>query len=516
MVTIRLSGPKLPSPNEFVGKTMTRKELTERFGARKADVRKVTKCLKKFGLEVKKVLRLSRSMRIKGTAKAMEAAFKPDWEMMRSPTYGTYRGRKGPIRIPAELKGIVKGVFGLDERRVAHRRSGGAVPIGAKTAKRPLTPEGIEKLYNFPPGDGKGESIAIAEFGGGYFPQDLKAYCKNFQRPVPNVQVIEIGPRGRAYTLNELLAIKDPELRHRKLDESFEVMMDVEIIAGLCPKASISVYFSTFDQDGWVNLLDRVIHSNPAPVVLSISWGRAEDHPDKLWSDEAIRAINDRLNLARLLGITVCAASGDDGWRDEVNDKLPLAYVDFPSSSPHVLGVGGTMLKRFGAVVKEVAWADAGTAGMPGGATGGGVSRVFSRRPAWQKVDIVSLFESKKGRVVPDVSALAGKPYYGLVFTGLPWPDGKTSASAPVWAALIARINAKLPPKKRQRFLTPLLYQKMPNGKIVGEVAFRDIITGINAPSGWDTGYKARPGFDAATGWGVPDGMKLLKCLAQI
>jgi kumamolisin len=516
MVTIRLSGPRLPSPDKFVGQTMTREELTEKFGARRADVDKVTKCLKKLGLEVKRVLLLSRSMRIKGTAKAMEAAFKPDWEMMHSLTYGTYRGRKGPIHIPSKLKGIVTGVFGLDERRMAHRRSGAGVSAGPRTARSPFTPEYIEKHYNFPPGYGEGQNIAIAEFGGGYFAKDLKAYCKHFKRPIGNVQTIEIGPRGRAYTFQEILAIKDPKLRHRKLDESFEVMMDVEIIAGLCPKASISVYFSTFDQDGWVNLLDRVIHADPVPVALSISWGRAEDHPDKPWSDEAIRAINDRLNLARLLGITVCAPAGDDGWRDEVNETIPIAHVDFPSSSPHVLAVGGTMLKRFGTMWKEVTWADSGTAGVPGGATGGGVSRVFSRRPAWQKVDIVSLIERKTGRVVPDVSALAGKPYYDLVFTGVQWPDGKTSASAPVWAALIARINAKLPPNKRQRFLTPLLYQKMPNGKTVGEVSCQDIKIGKNASRGDSLGYKARPGFDAATGWGVPDGVKLLKCLAQI
>jgi len=223
------------------------------------------------------------------------------------------------------------------------------------------------------------------------------------------------------------------------------------------------------------------------------------------------------LNMARLQGITVCAASGDDGCRDKVfNEPYPMTHVDFPSSSPHVLGVGGTMLKRSGTSVKEVTWEDPGTPDVPGGATGGGVSRIFTR-PSWQDVKVQPLLfkEKKKHRVVPDVSALAGEPYYYLVFRGIEWPDGKTSASAPVWAALIARINAKLPRNKR-RFLTPLLYQELPNGKTVGEVSCRDIIKGQNAPHPWDIGYEARLGFDAATGWGVPDGMKLLNCLAQI
>jgi kumamolisin len=318
----------------------------------------------------------------------MKDAFKPDWGIMCSLTYGAYRGRQGPIQIPAELKGIVTGVFGLDQRRMAHRRSSAGVSAGPETARSPFKPEDIEKHYNFPDGDGEGQNIAIAEFGGGYFAEDVIAYCKNCKRPVPNVQTIEVGPGGRAYTFKQLLEIKDPELRHRKLDESFEVMMDVEIIAGLCPKANISVYFSTFDQSGWVNLLDRVITADPIPVVLSISWGCAEDAPGQ-WTEEAINAINDRLNLARLLGITVCVASGDDGCRDDVfNEKYPMTHVDFPSSSPHVMGVGGTMLKQSGTRIKEVTWADPGTADLRGGATGGGVSRKFLR-PTWQDVQLL-------------------------------------------------------------------------------------------------------------------------------
>jgi kumamolisin len=493
---------------------MTREQLAEKFGARKADADKVAKCLKKFGLKVEEVSLETRSMRVSGTAKVVEAAFKPDWVIMRSPAYGAYRGRQGPIYIPVELKGIVTGVFGLDERRMAHRRSGAAISAEPRTTLSPLTPTDIEKRYNFPEGDGEGQNIAIAEFGGGYFAQDMIAYCKKFQRPVPNVQMIEVLPDGRAYTFDQLLDIPDPDWRHRKLDESFEVMMDVEIIAGLCPKASISVYFSKFDQSGWINLLDRVVHADPVPVALSISWGRAED--DVQWSSKGIRVIDDLLNQASRKGITICVASGDDGCRDEMfNDKYPMDHVDFPSSSPHVMGVGGTMLKQSGTRVKEVTWADPGTPEVRGGATGGGVSRKFPR-PGWQKVQVASLFVNRKGRVVPDVSALAGEPYYDLVFAGLPWPDGKTSASAPVWAALVARINAKLPPNKQQRFLTPLLYKKLGNGKAVGEVSFRDITIGKNAPPGYTIGYDARPGFDAATGWGVPDGVKLLNALAKI
>jgi kumamolisin len=287
-------------------------------------------------------------------------------------------------------------------------------------------------------------------------------------------------------------------------------MMDMQIIAGLCPKAEISVYFSTFDQGGWVDLLNAVIIAKPA--VLSVSWGLAED--DSGWSANAVAAINDRLNAARLLGITTCVSSGDDGSGDQIDDGG--AHVDFPACSPFALGVGGTMLTRSGANVKEVTWWEAPgrRTNAGGGATGGGVSTRFPR-PNWQHVQVKSLNSgSIDGRVVPDVAALAGAPFYDLIFVGKPQPNGGTSASAPLWAALIARVYSQLPAAKQQRFLTPLLYQNGGTGQPIGKIASRDIATGNNASNPEPgKGYKAGPGFDAVTGWGVPDGVKLLNSL---
>jgi kumamolisin len=489
---------------------MSPKELKEKFSAREDDTDKVEKCLNKFGLNVEKTFLETRIMHVSGTAKAMEAAFKPQWEMMRSPTYGLYRGRKGKIQIPKELEGIVTGVFGLDERRMAHRRSGAAVSVGPGTALKPLSPKKIEEHYKFPVGKGEGQSIAVAEFGGGYFAADMKKYCKKFRRPMPKVKRIEVG-RGRAYTFKQLLDISDPELRHRILDESFEVMMDVEIIGGLCPKADITVYFSTFDQDGWINLLNEIYYANPVPVALSISWGRAEDSIQ--WSDGAVDAINDLLYQFSKKDITVCAASGDDGARDEVYDGLP--HVDFPASSPYVLGVGGTMLEKSGSTVKEVVWWE--DPGPWGCATGHGISRKFQKRPVWQNVQVAKGKRViKRGRLVPDVSALAGEPYYDLVFANFPWADGKTSASVAVWAALIARINAKLPHNQRQRFLTPLLYNIMSKRKTGGKASFRDIKSFPDSIVVNNKLHIPTPGFDLMTGWGVPHGKNLLKYLKQV
>ena len=81
---------------------------------------------------------------------------------------------------------------------------------------------------------------------------------------------------------------------------------------------------------------------------------------------------------------------------------------------------------------------------------------------------------------------------------------GGTSAVAPLWAALLARINQQL--GKPVGYINPLLYSKL--GK---SGAFHDITVGNNDPTGGQIGgYQAGPGWDACTGGGSPDGSKLL------
>src|SRR5260370_6436483 len=211
VVTIGLAGPKLPGADEYVGQTLTPAELAEKFGAKKADADKVAKSLRKFGLKVEEVSLETRSMTVSGTAAAMEAAFKPGMEIMRSARDGEYRGRQGTIMIPTDLKGIVTAAFGLDERPMARRKSSTAMSASHAAALPPVTPADLEQRYNFPPGDGAGPSIVIAEFGGGYFAEDTTAYCNKFQRPTPNVQAVAIDAPASPFP--HVLALPPHQLR---------------------------------------------------------------------------------------------------------------------------------------------------------------------------------------------------------------------------------------------------------------------------------------------------------------
>jgi kumamolisin len=502
-VTVTLRGPDLPSADDITGPPLTPDAYAAAYGADAGDAAKVKEELEKFGLQVYDVSLAGRSMHARGTVAQLDAAFGVSLGEYESASQGRFRGREGNITIPASLDGIVTGVFGLDDRRVARRNT-----TPTLTPLPPaLTPADLEARYDFPPGDGAGQTIAIAEFYGAYFPSDLQAFCQKYGRPVPSVTPVSVG--FPLLTLDQITHLP-PDERKEMIGASGEVMMDVQIIATLCPAAQITIYFAPYSQKGWIDLVNKAAAANPLPVALSISWGLAEDAPD--FSGAAIQEVNLRLQAASMLGMTICASSGDDGVGDQVLDHK--AHVNFPATSPFVLSVGGTMLT--GTPAEEVTWwnAPGDRSVRGGGSTGGGVSAVFDR-PAWQTVTVPSLNQgSIDGRVVPDVSALAGSPFYDLIFLGHDAPNGGTSASTPLWAALLARMQPGLAPANRRRFFPPLLYGNGPDGQPVGQAGCTDITVGDNRSTGMPNGYRAGPGYDAVTGWGTPIGTTLQQLLS--
>jgi len=190
----------------------------------------------------------------------------------------------------------------------------------------------------------------------------------------------------------------------------------------------------------------------------------------------------------------VCIASGDSGSSDAVASG---DHVDFPASSPHVLACGGTSLRGTQSTIdSEVVWND----GDSGGASGGGVSSFFAT-PSWQ----AGLSAERQGtsaplamRGVPDVAGDADPDTgYDVRIDGQDTVIGGTSAVAPLWAALIARVNQAL--GKNAGFINPQLYQN--------PQALRDITSGNNGD------FDATLGWDACTGLGSPNGTLLGRVL---
>lgn len=393
---------------------------------------------------------------------------------------GSYRGRSGLVSIPDQLASMVVGVFGLDNRPQAKphfRRRATPQPIDLSYS--PLT---VAAAYDFPPGtDGSGQVVGLLELGGGYSAPDLNAYFSGLGVAPPEVTAVSVDGGTNAPT-------GDPD------GPDGEVELDIEVVGSVAPGASVVVYFAPNTDEGFLDGLSQAVHDTThRPTVLSVSWGG----PESSWTPQALSALNSVCEDAATLGVTILVAAGDDG----ASDGAPTGTleVDFPSSL-YVLGCGGTRLVLAGtSITSEVAWNDLSSGE---GATGGGVSEVFPA-PSYQAGRSVPPAPNGfAGRGVPDVAGDAD-PATGYVVQvdGQSTVIGGTSVVAPLWAALVARLNQAL--GTPVGFLNPRLYAPAAAG------TQHDITVGNN------DGYSAGPGWDACTGLGSPDGTKLLAALRR-
>jgi kumamolisin len=482
---------------------MSKMAFVARHGADPLAVRKIVQTFHRYGLRLVEQDIAARTLSIRGPVAKFEAVFNVRLFQYAHPD-GAYRGRVGPLYIPRELKRMVRGVFGLDNRRIARRgrvRARALVGAAGGTGDDSwYMPADMIKRYNFPVGDGAGQNIAALEFGGGYQPDDLSAFFKAAQ-VAANPNVTSLSVDGTATDLMD--------------DDTPEVMMDVEILSGICPQASLTLYFAAPTSSGWIGALGRAIHDSTDVGVISISWGAPDD--GSTWTQQDRDHIDELLKDAAKLHITVCAATGDNGSSDGCTDGH--AHTDFPASSAFLLAVGGTTIPAKGTTQPDVVWKE-GTGLDDGsindGSTGGGVSNVVPR-PDWQSgVNIQTVNPGGfNGRCVPDVALNADwtvSPYFTIA-NGSITRNGGTSAAAPLMAALVTLINGART-NSRVGFLSPQLYQlSAPGGSnTIGAMACTDVTAGDNVTAHVG-GYSASKGYDAVSGWGTPDGKKLAALL---
>jgi kumamolisin len=449
-------------------KRVARDALAALVGASPQDARAVESFAHDAGLTVVDVSLPRRSIVLRGTAAAMQAAFGVTLQRVETTT-GAFRERTGDVHVPAALVQIITGVFGLDDRPQAkpHFRR------RPKAATASLTPLAVGSAYRFPSGaTGKGQCIGLIELGGGYRPADLTAYFKQLGVAAPTVIPVGVDGAQNAPTGN-------PD------GPDGEVVLDVEITGALAPAATIVVYFAPNTDRGFLDAVTTAVHDTThAPTVISISWGGAEP----TWTAQATQALDEAFAEAVAVGIPVCVACGDDGATDGQTDGA--LHVDFPASSPNAIACGGTRLTISGATAADVTWNDLA---KNEGATGGGFSALF-KAPAWQSAALKPYKQTARG--LPDVSGDADpETGYAVLIDGTSTVLGGTSAVAPLWAALIARCQQSS--GRQPTDLSARLYGAQAAG-------FRDVTEGGNG------GYTAGPGWDPCTGLGVPIGSALL------
>jgi kumamolisin len=481
-------------------KYMTREDLATKYGSDPDSLARIEAFAKAHDLVITRQEAASARLGLGGTVANLSAAFGVTLFDYSHPKLGDFHARTGPVHVPEELKDDITGVFGFNNHRILRCKSrpSGHVADMATTARPWFVPTELAPIYNFPAADTANQCIGLLEFGGGVDQSDVAAYFEKIGVPAPSLQVVTVDGVST-----------DPQ---SDPGSTGEVMLDIDVAGALSGGAKLAVYFSTFDEKGLIDCLSAVIaDAANNPSVLSVSWGWDENQPFNsqgiLWSPAAIDHVNHSLLAAAQLGITVCVSTGDDGSEAQIQDGR--AHVCFPATSPYVLAVGGTTLHVRKDVNGQVAMSETVWNDGPHSGTGGGVSDITAV-PPWQEGKVPNSINPGNfaGRAIPDVAANADPSTgYMTISGGNQQIVGGTSASAPLWASLIVRINALL--GARVGNFNELLYTKIGPANVL-----RDITQGNNDTGGLLNGqFQAGTGWDACTGWGTPDGAALLAAL---
>lgn len=390
---------------------------------------------------------------VSGSAADMATAFSTS--LVAAPSRFGAHGSASYLRpattplVPAALRSVARAVIGLDTRPLYAPRLAAANGLSATG----FTGDQLRDAYAAPrdPAAGAGITVATVQFSG-FHTSDLANYATAGDIPLFSGQVTSVSVDGA-----------NPTVPIGHSDE--EVVLDTEAILASAPMARQRVYVAPNSGPGSIDAFTKIADDAVAGKiqVVSTSWGHCET---ALVPGEAaaIRAQVQRMVVA---GATISASSGDNGNDDCGN---ATQRVDFPTSVPEIVSVGGTRLTSG----YQTAW----------GGSGGGVSNTFGK-PSYQS----SL--SGSWRHVPDIALLADPSSgFAISYEGGLVRVGGTSLSSPLFAGLLAGALSANGSTSGVGDIHSDLYA-------APDKAFQDVVTGNN-------GFAAGVGYDDVTGVGAP------------
>jgi subtilase family serine protease len=523
---------------------LTPSQFAARFGAGTGQVRAVQANLRAHGLIPGAVSANRLSIPLTGTAAQVGRAFAVSFRRMVLPGGRNATIASAAPALDASVASDVQSVLGLSslsqfhplatlrsvltptthprlKAAAKHSATGGPQPCSAASSaassQGAYTADQIASAYRFSDlyqaGDqGQGQTVAIYELEPND-PNDIAAYQSCFGTRASVSYIPVDGGAGTG-------------------EGAGEAALDIENAIGLAPKANYLVYQgpnsnSSAPGSGPYDIFNAIISQDRAQVI-SVSWGECESS-----NTDGLQAENTLFQEAAAQGQSIVSASGDEGSEDcfAPPPSIPSTSlaVDDPASQPFVTGVGGTTLSTLGPPPGETVWNNGPVAGLDGsgGAGGGGTSSIWSI-PSYQSGAAASLHVGQSGsREVPDVAADADPNTGYIVYWNGSGADvasaagwqaiGGTSASAPLWAALLADINASSACHGSPvGFANPALYRAA--GTAYGS-DFNDITSGNNDLLGLNGGrFAAGPFYDMASGLGTPQagGLAATLCKATL
>lgn len=407
---------------------------------------------------------------------------------------------------------------------------------------------------------GKGRNVAIVELTETINASDFDVFgrCQGIE-PLPSIPVVSAD-------------VTDQRLGVDSLPVIAEAQMDVQAVLTVAPRLDsipVAIASSMEDAAGAIGqfpialakTLDPAAMGGQLPDAVSVSYSVCEPFLEQ--KIPGFIDLSERLMAkAFALGVVVVVSAGDAGS----SECLPLQEGTFaqaaayPASSPYALAVGGTNLPinpdgtvNVPALAVWNDWALVQPAGCNGtepipcrpraGAAGGGgpsgrglIGWAGLDAPPWQ---VAAGVDVDGRRTTPDL-ALPAAPQHGLliyctaVANGLlascqsranappevAWiPGGGTSLAAPLMAAAIALAteNAVAAGKDLPFPFARWLYDRAREDQ---DTYFYDVVNGDNIVGDQTAKFPvdccdAEPGFDGASGWGMPKISVLIDAAAE-
>lgn len=404
-----------------------------------------------------------------GTAAAVKAAFNADLHTY-SVNGRTAIANINDAAVPQSLGPVVLAVHGL---QTVHMHQPMLVKPNAVTlASSGHNPTEFQTIYNASSLPSATNAV-IGVITQGSMTQtiaDLRTFTTNAGYPTTNVSTVTVGAASTNTS---------------GVDEWNMDTQDALAAAGGTIKQMILYTASTMSDADLTAAYNRAVTDNLAKTI-NVSLGECETDAQS----SGIMASNDQIfQTAVAQGQTFSVSSGDSGAFECGGTTASQSY---PSVSPYVISVGGTLLSTAnGAWSSESVWACTSSATCQQNASGGGGGgpSLTESAPAWQTAAGVFTGSTKRG--TPDIAFDAAPNSGALVLVkGVASQIGGTSLAAPIFTGFWARIqsmnNNSLP------FPAAAIYQKAATNPGI----FHDVTSGSNG------GYTAKSGWDYASGFG--------------
>jgi pseudomonalisin len=440
-------------------------DFNARFAPTAASVDAATSFATAHGLRVDSVSSNRTLVKLTGSVAQVGQAF---GIVERSVTAGgqTFLTPSAAASLPLSLAGLTTSILGLttynpNKHPLVTREADPYQPVGSAS----YGPRDFWQIYNAPSATaGAGQKVAVITQGDlTGVTSDLATFQTRNSLPHVPLRVVQVGPTST------------------DTSGAIEYDLDTQYSTGFAPDVSEVVAYNS-DTLGDIGPLNRWATDNEVKTA-SASYGGCEALN---YLTGTVDADDQVFQQAQSQGQSMFVSTGDEGSSCSIllNTGTPVGVpdVEYPASSAYVVAVGGTTLTgQSTQPTREITWL--------GG--GGGYSQVETA-PVWQTANLA--FTPALGRGLPDVSldadSLSG---YTVVVAGKDTTVGGTSASAPAWNGIWARVLQAHPTAGTA---APALY--------AARSSLVDITLGTNGL------WAATPGYDLGTGIGTADITKLV------